>query len=110
MSYYETIDEDLIRAKALLAKGRASEQDMPPGWDPRLRQVALQSGTIYGGDIYAAYKLLESLVAEVERLRSPTVKPSEPTCAACGQPEAHAFHAPRSLFGREMITHEFRER
>jgi hypothetical protein len=70
MPYYDTIEEDLIRAKQLLAKGKASEEDMPASWDPRLRQVALQSGTIYGGDVYAAYKLLESLVEEVERLRA----------------------------------------
>lgn len=68
MPYYDTIEEDLARAKEILAKGRAAaEPDLPPalrGW-----LEAHGGGTIYGADTYAAYKLLESFVAEIERLR-----------------------------------------
>lgn len=57
MPYYDTIEEDLARAKAILAKGEAAHG----------RDVA---GTIYGGDIYAASKLLESFVTEIERVHT----------------------------------------
>jgi len=57
--YYDTIEEDLKRAKEILAKGRG---------DVALVQN-MGGEAVYGSDIYAAYKLLESLVAEVERLR-----------------------------------------
>ena len=70
MPYYDTIEEDLIRAKQILEKGKVRDEDMPIGWDPKLREALLRSGTIYGGDIYAAYRLLGSLVEEVERLRA----------------------------------------
>lgn len=68
MTYYPTLREDIERAKEILAKGKA----------PLLVQVARHrhdavehdpSGlgyTIYGADIYAAYKLLESFVKAVE--------------------------------------------
>jgi hypothetical protein len=54
MSYYDTIDEDLARAREILTRG----------FDGTLTA----SGHIYGADTYAAYKLLESFVQEVERL------------------------------------------
>jgi hypothetical protein len=63
MSYYPTLDEDLARAKEILAKGKAQ---------PFMLGDHLQipdGGTIYGADTYAAYMLLESFVAEIERLR-----------------------------------------
>lgn len=70
MPYYDTIDEDLARAKRIL-----------------------DNGTIYGADIYAAYKLLESFVAEIERLNerltialSAAGFPGEPTGAADDRP------------------------
>lgn len=28
-------------------------------------------------------------------------------CKRCKQPQAHPFHAPRGIFGREMKTHEY---
>jgi hypothetical protein len=69
MSYYETIEEDLARAKAILAEGKPSASDLqevPLEW----HKFAAPAGTIFGKDIYAAYKLLESFVAEIERLRA----------------------------------------
>lgn len=48
MSYYDTFEEDVTRAKEILAE---------------------DGETILGKDIYAAYKLLESFVAEFERQR-----------------------------------------
>jgi hypothetical protein len=44
MPYYLTVEQDLERARALLAK----------------------SGTIFGADVHVAYKLLESFVAELD--------------------------------------------
>jgi hypothetical protein len=65
MSYYDTFDEDLARANEILQKGRW------PVDHPTYREVQtiIKSGTIFGDDILAAYKLLESFVAEIERLR-----------------------------------------
>lgn len=56
--YYPTIDEDLARAKEILARGSVhyAEQDQRPA----------VPGAIYGGDNYAAYKLLESFVEHIE--------------------------------------------
>jgi hypothetical protein len=62
MSYYATIEDDLARAKAILAKGRTAEA-ASAGWPN-------SAATIYGADLYAAYKLLESFVEEIERLRT----------------------------------------
>jgi len=66
MPYYDTIDEDLARAKAILAKGREVRLLNPtdPECSPEIESVG-----IAGADIDAAYKLLESFVAEIERLR-----------------------------------------
>lgn len=44
MSYYDTISEDLVRAKKIIA-----------------------TGSISGGDAYAAFELLESFAEHVER-------------------------------------------
>lgn len=73
MSYYDTIDEDLKRAREILKEGAAESvrpellQEIGPELAAKLKDLA--GGTIYGKDIYVAYKLLESLVAEVERLQ-----------------------------------------
>jgi len=42
-------------------------------------------------------------------LNAPAQKPAPPApvCAKCRQPEAHPFHAPKGLFGRELETHVF---
>jgi hypothetical protein len=50
---HPTIEEDLARAKEILAKGKANHF----------------AGTIYQDDLHTAYKLLESFVAQIERLR-----------------------------------------
>ena len=70
MSYYPTIEEDLARAREILAKGNAIHDiaDLPEKVQEAIQQLA--GGTIFGADIYAAYKLLESFVAEIERLRA----------------------------------------
>jgi hypothetical protein len=61
MPYYDTIEEDLIRAKRILDKGK-------PEIDPQSPTYGFATGgTIYGADTFAAYKLLESFVAEIER-------------------------------------------
>src|SRR5215510_12535626 len=52
MTYYPTLDEDLARAKVILAEGTDGDE------------------SIYRGkNIHAAYKLLESFVAEIEDYR-----------------------------------------
>ena len=70
MPYYDTLDEDLVRAKQILAEGKMTEADLEGV--PRELQARLldQSGTIHGKDIYAAYKLLESFVAVIEQVRT----------------------------------------
>jgi len=80
MTYYDTIEEDLQRAKKILASGRELPAECNcSGGDQGDGLVALphESGCallhatavgICGGDNYAAYKLLESFVAEIERL------------------------------------------
>lgn len=68
MSYYDTIEEDLKRAKEILERGKE-----PTRFAERLAAEwgdAPVGGTIFGADIYAAYKLLESFVAEIERLQA----------------------------------------
>ena len=75
MTYYPTIEEDLVRAKEILARGKATLDtqllELIPKIDPESREVFQQTlgGTIYGSDTYAAYRLLESFVEEIERLR-----------------------------------------
>lgn len=61
MSYYDTIEEDIERAKAILAKGKPAHEQVAYLPEP-MRQMALAGGAIYGADVYAAYKLLESFV------------------------------------------------
>lgn len=73
MSYYDTMDEDLKRAKEILTRGSAANEelaDLVSDLKMRDKLLKLTGGTIYGADLYAAYKLLESFVAEIERLRA----------------------------------------
>jgi hypothetical protein len=65
MSYYDTLAEDITRAKEILAKGKADAEEKPE-WmtDHQWEQIA--GGTIYGADRYPAYKLLESFVEAIE--------------------------------------------
>jgi hypothetical protein len=66
MTYYPTIEEDLARAKKILETGKPDHDNslLPPEYQE------LAGGVIYGQDTYAAYKLLESFVAEIERMRA----------------------------------------
>lgn len=57
MPYYPTIEQDVERAKALLTKGRFVSS---------FAEGERISGTIFGADVYVAYKLLESFVAELD--------------------------------------------
>lgn len=61
MTYYPTLDEDLARAKEILAK--ANEEILNSHGDVLTRELLM----IDGSDSYAAYKLLESFVAEIEK-------------------------------------------
>lgn len=75
MSYYDTIEEDLARAKTILKDGKAI---VPDGtFDEEIAALVFNTsgGAIYGKDNYAAYKLLESFVQEIERLRA-SLRPS----------------------------------
>ena len=67
MTYYPTLDEDLKRAKEILARGKGLPNDLP---DHDRRQTHFEGAMIYGGDIYAAYKLLESFVETIEAMRA----------------------------------------
>lgn len=69
MTYYDTLDEDLKRAKEILAKGKPDaslDADIPV-------VIQLSGGTIFGADLFAAYKLLESFVDHIEHTRPRTV-------------------------------------
>jgi|KBSMisStandDraft_5_1062788.scaffolds.fasta_scaffold00317_23 hypothetical protein len=66
MTYYPTLAEDLTRAKEILERGKAEHRLDLTMTLPRERVKALSGGTIYGGDTYAAYMLLESFVAAIE--------------------------------------------
>jgi hypothetical protein len=75
MPYYPTLDEDVARAKEILAKGAPCRYRPDhngecldcdePAEVHQLRQVA-GGAAIYGADTYAAYKLLESFVEALE--------------------------------------------
>ena len=73
MSYYPTLEEDLERAREILAKGKVREADLEVGGfqlsETAKTAIIQTSGTIYGADVYAAYKLLESFVEEIEKLQ-----------------------------------------
>ena len=65
MSYYRTLREDVERAKEILERGKGDPAGLLahfPDAETRQRVQELIGGTIYGADIYAAYKLLESFV------------------------------------------------
>lgn len=73
MTYYPTLEEDLARAKEILAKsaGKATHAFRPDhnGECLECDDWLDEHVDIAGADIYAAYKLLESFVAEIERLQ-----------------------------------------
>jgi hypothetical protein len=66
MPYYDTIGEDIERAKQILAKGKPDIDALQRlGFTPE-NLPTLVGGAIYGADAYAAYRLLESFVDQVE--------------------------------------------
>lgn len=69
MSYYDSIEQDLERAKTILTEGKLRRDELEIVPAQLVEQMIAQSGTIYGKDTHAAYKLLESFVAEIETMR-----------------------------------------
>ena len=70
MLYYDTLEEDLARAKAILADGKLTIADLEATPAPIRDRLIAMSGTITVANTYAAYKLLASFVAEIERERA----------------------------------------
>lgn len=68
MTYYPTLDEDLARAKEILEKGKHTDAVLQKLSNPESLKH-LDGGAIYGADIYAAYKLLESFVETIEAMQ-----------------------------------------
>lgn len=64
MTYYETLAEDLIRAKQILAAGR---EDYTVSGSEQQKPYVIHGRTILAVDIFAAYQLLESFVQVIER-------------------------------------------
>ena len=62
MTYYPTLAEDIKRAKEILERGREQSVFATEIY------AHLEDGGITGGDNYAAFKLLESFVQELERV------------------------------------------
>lgn len=77
MPYYPTIEEDLARAKQILRAGKMDATELRGKFpDDMIDKIIEGSGTIYGQDRYAAYKLLESFVAEIEKLHEMLKRPA----------------------------------
>lgn len=68
MSYYPTLREDIARAKEILAKGKADPDTISPYDRERSEPPVAGIGTIWGADVYVAYKLLESFVEVIETM------------------------------------------
>jgi hypothetical protein len=69
MTYYDTIAEDLVRAKQIIDDGKLSPDELL-SFAPEVRQrVFEQSGAIRGDSNFVALKLLESFVAEIEYMQ-----------------------------------------
>lgn len=78
MSYYPTLREDVARAREILREGKAHAPGCPAIADDESDEVladyqhcvcsGVAGGTIFGKDIYAAYKLLESFVEVIETM------------------------------------------
>lgn len=74
MPYYNTIEEDLKRAKEILAEGKNEMEVGTAITDGGGRILSTGGGTIYGKDTYAAYKLLESFVEIIEAMDPKVIK------------------------------------
>jgi len=72
MPYYPTLDEDVARAKQILAEGRATADTLDGITAPVI--LTLSGGTIYGKDVYAAYRLLASFVEVIEAMDPKVIK------------------------------------
>jgi len=86
MSHNATIDDDLRQARVILDRGRAEVSALDKILGPLI--VTFGGGMIVGADIYAAYRLLESFVAEIERLQAslvPILRESEQRSATLRQ-------------------------
>jgi len=116
MSYYDTLDDDLNRAKEILKTGKATPDEFSPDLSPELREhMIAQSGTIYGADTYAAYKLLESFVEEIERNRKAlTAIAADDGCWSDGngirEDGSLAFARVQALASRALTPHQSRRR
>jgi hypothetical protein len=62
MSYHDTLEEDLNRARAIIEEGKAEPVGLP------MPEHLSFGGTIYGKDTYAAYRLLQSFVERIEMM------------------------------------------
>jgi hypothetical protein len=111
MTYHDTLEGDLARAKEILAKGKAEadNDDLPDAVRAWLaRQYG--GGTIYGADIYVAYKLLESFVSEIERLHAVIARvplsriDHNGECLDCDEQAAHAATCPYLVALESAIT------
>jgi hypothetical protein len=89
MSDDDTIDEDLACAKEMLTKER---EDATAGTPLSTLPV------IFGADLYVAFRLLESFVAEIERLRTDNAQWRE-------HAEAHAEERRRQFAMLMEIRH-----
>jgi hypothetical protein len=100
VTYYPTIEEDLKRAREILERGKTEQDSMVRrGFSPATADALqkINGGTIWGSDSYAAYKLLESFVAEIERLRAaPADNPFDHNgeCVACDEQGMHRADCP----------------
>lgn len=74
MPYYHTIEEDLTRAKEILAKGKDRPPEEAGTVSPHMAKLFEGGGVIYGADTYAAYKLLESFVEIIEAMDPKVIK------------------------------------
>lgn len=70
MPYYETLRQDIERAKEILAKGQVQPEvrDLPAPVRDVLAAHDVKHGTIYGADVFAAYMLLASFVEVIETM------------------------------------------
>src|SRR5207237_6380693 len=60
--YYDTLADDIQRAKEIIEEGRMREEDLAAFPVDLRAAIAEQSGAIWGKDTYAAYQLIKSFV------------------------------------------------
>lgn len=89
MSYYETLTEDLQRAKELLALG---VDHFHAGDQP----VKVVNNAVYGADTYDAYKLIESFVTQIEKDEALIIRGTEALELASEQMEESEARAQKA--------------